>query len=258
MPKVAFIAATAVAAAAGVALYIRHRRNPPVAAPAACPPTSAPSSTATTATAAADTPSECTVDHLASFTRLRDRLLQIRQQQQHSRKSLLLAQEAAQWSKDADAAAAVWREGKAAGHSSAAHALADMHASDDMCVTWAGGAQGWTLQTDSDCTGGRVRDDTAAARMYVLAEALGGADCRLILQQLPSCDAARQLLELTEELRSQAALTHHEAQHILGTMLLHGTLGFSQDYDAAFALFGKAAAANYAPAQSSLVSAVCI
>lgn len=255
MPKVAFIAAAAVAAAAGVALYIRHRRPSPIAAPAACPPPSARSSTAAPAIGAAVDPPECTVDHLASFTLLRVRLLDIRQQQQ-SRKSLLLAQQAAQWSKDADAAAAVWREGKAFGHSSAVRALADMHASDDMCVTWAGGERGWTLQTESNCSGGRVRDDAAAAQMYVLAEALGGADCRLILQQLQNCDAARQLLELTEELRSQAALTHHEAQHILGTMLLHGTLGFRQDYDAAFALFGKAAAANYAPAQSSLVS-VC-
>jgi TPR repeat protein len=62
------------------------------------------------------------------------------------------------------------------------------------------------------------------------------------------------MLAFTEELRGQVQLTHHEAQHVLGTVFLHGTMGFAQDTDAAFALFGRSAAANYAPAQSSLVS----
>ena len=179
---------------------------------------------------------------------------EISQQQQHGGAPLLTAQSAAEWSNDADLCAAEWRAGKAAGHSSAARALADMHACDDMCVTWAGHLQGWLLQKDIACCGGRVRDDCLAVQMYVLAEALGDTDSYDALSPLKSCENVEQLLAFTDELRSQVQLTHHEAQHVLGTVFLHGTMGFTKDFDAAFALFGRAAAANYAPSQSSLVS----
>ena len=129
-----------------------------------------------------------------------------------------------------------------------------MHASDAMCGTWVGGEGGWEVQIDEECEGGRVRDDALAAQMYVLAEALGDAECEAALQQLQQCEAAGPLLAFVAELRAQApSLTQHEAQHVLGTVFLHGTMGFCQDFDAAFALFGRAAAANYAPAQASLV-----
>jgi TPR repeat protein len=259
MSKSAAIAAAAVAAAAVLAIYIRHRRNTiPPARPSPQPSASAappPERPVAPSTAAAQLVSDCVVDHLASLKELRTRWLELQQQQQHNGKSLLFAQAAAEWSKNADAIAADWRAGKAAGHSSAASALADMHSSDELCMRWAGGAEGWTLQTDKDCEGGRVRDDDMAAQTYVLAEALGGDDCHQRLESLRQCDTAQQLLTFTGELRAQAALSHHESQHIIGTMFLHGAMGFAQDFDAAFALFGRGAAANYAPAQSSLVRA---
>jgi TPR repeat protein len=88
---------------------------------------------------------------------------------------------------------------------------------------------------------------------YVLAEALGDSDSHAFLQQLLQCEAAQPLLKFTAELRSHDSLTHSHARHVLGTVFLHGSMGFCTDYDAALALFGRAAAANFAPAQSSLV-----
>jgi TPR repeat protein len=199
------------------------------------------------------------VDHLSSLTRLRQRRDELKPLQplvspdQKPDLVLLVTKSFNEWSKDADAAAAEWRAGKAAGHSSAARALAEVHASDDMCSVWVGGGEGWAVQRDRECAGGRVRDDALAVQMYALAEALGDAECEALVGGLRSCEASEHMLTLTRELRAQAALTHHEAQHVLGTVFLHGTMGFSQDLDAAFALFGRAAQANYAPAQSSLV-----
>jgi TPR repeat protein len=88
---------------------------------------------------------------------------------------------------------------------------------------------------------------------YVLAEALGDSDSHASLQLLLQCEAAQPLLTFTAELRSHDSLTHSHARHVLGTVFLHGSMGFCTDYDAALALFGRAAAANFAPAQSSLV-----
>ena len=174
MPKAAAFAAAAVAAAAALALFIRHRRSPaaPSAPPPTLPPTAPRSSTShpqikPVAPASNDAAaSERVVDHLLSFNRLKSRLQEIKQQQQ-SHTTPRVAQAAAQWSTDADACAAEWRAAKAAGHTSAARALADMHASDEMCLKWRGGVEGWALQTGRDCEGGRVRDDVIAAQTYV-------------------------------------------------------------------------------------------
>lgn len=269
MSKAAVIALSAVAAAS-LAMFIRHRQRSTSAASSA-PSRSLPSKPSehhhshilqpvTASAAAFEAPAasaaahELPVDHLASFMRIRARRDEILRQQRQTPNSLLLAQSSAEWSRDADTCAADWRAGKSAGHTSAARALADMHACDDMCSVWAGGVEGWRLQTDIDCDGGRVRNDALAVQTYLLAEALGDADCQAHLQRLQQCPAAEPLLAFAAELRAQAPLTHHEAQHYLGTVLLHGTMGFAQDLDAAFALFGSAAAANFAPAQSSLVS----
>lgn len=173
MPKAAAFAAAAVAAAAALALFIKHRRSYPApSAPSSTLPPTAPRSTShpqskPVALASDDAAaSERVVDYLPSFNRLKSRLQEIKQQQQSST-TPLVAQAAAQWSTDADACAAEWRAAKAEGHSSAARALADMHASDEMCLKWRGGAEGWALQTSRDCEGGRVRDDVIAAQTYV-------------------------------------------------------------------------------------------
>jgi hypothetical protein len=131
-----------------------------------------------------------------------------------------------------------------------------MHASDELCGVWVGGAQGWEVRLSNDCDGCRVRDDSLSAQMYVLAEALGAAGCRMALERLQKSAEVETITAFFDKLCSQSSPVHHEAQHILATAFLHGSMGFSKDFDAAFALFTRAAESSYAPAQTSLVSTV--